>query len=131
MEKNICENHKYYQTFHRLKLLEEYVESNTKLIQMQVNEERLNDLIVFEETPVNICDFKLPSVILRGVEVIRKDFVECKYNVKINWQMDKNIVSNKHRDDDIQFLAEYKSTEDETDNEDEKKQEDAQQSCWK
>eukprot|EP01083_Nonionella_stella_P292067 993557_1 len=131
MAQNICDNHQYYQTFHRLKLLEEYVKSNTQLIQMQVNEAMLNNLIVFEEMSVNTCDFNLPSVILSGVEAIRHDFAECKYNVKINWQMDKNIVSNKHRDDDIQFLAEYKSTEDETDNEDEKKQEDAQQSCWK
>eukprot|EP01083_Nonionella_stella_P302814 1045590_1 len=131
MAQNICDNHQYYQTFHRLKLLEEYVESNTKLIQMQVNEERLNDLIVFEETPVNICDFKLPSVILTGVEAIRQDFVECKYNVNINWHMDQKIVSNKQDAQDIQLVAEYRSVEDETDNEDEKKQEDAQKSCWK
>eukprot|EP01083_Nonionella_stella_P292068 993560_1 len=89
MAQNICDNHQYYQTFHRLKLLEEYVKSNTQLIQMQVNEAMLNKLIVFEETPVKTCDFKsLPSIVFTGVDAIKHDFAECKYNVKINWQMD-------------------------------------------
>eukprot|EP01083_Nonionella_stella_P213711 770559_1 len=132
MAQNICDNHQCYQTFHRLKLLEEYVESNTKLIQMQVNEERLNDLIVFEETAVNTCDFKhLPSIILTGVEAIRQDFAECKYNAKMNWQMQKNIDSNKYRDADIQFLAEYRRTEDVTGHEDETKKQDVNTSSWK
>eukprot|EP01083_Nonionella_stella_P151386 483583_1 len=132
MAQNICDNHQYYQTFHRLKLLEEYVESNTKLIQMQVNEERLKELIVFEETALNSCDFKhLPSIILTDIEAIRHDFAECKYNVKINWQTDKNLISNNRHDEDIQFVVEYSSAEAETDIEDEKKQEDVNPPCWK
>eukprot|EP01083_Nonionella_stella_P072639 195906_1 len=131
MAQNICDNHQYYQTFHCLKLLEEYVERNKKQIQMQVHEKSLKELVVFEETTVNSCDFKfLPSITMTGVEAIRHDFAECKYNAKVNWQTDKKIMSNKHDEQDVQYLVEYRSAEDETDNEDEKKHEDTT-FCWK